>query len=495
MLIITSDLHLTDGTSGTTIKADAFEIFKWRLRNLAYAASCRMLGHDETYQPINEIHLLLLGDILDTIRTTRWLNDKVRPWDGPAHPDLASKVREITEAILSENRSLLQVFRNFKEHGVTIPIARDGRPETADEQNVKVRIHYVVGNHDWFYHCPGPEFDAIRATVIEGLGLANDPKEVFPFDTDESAAIRAICRSHHVFGRHGDKFDSSNYEPPTRDHSSLGDAVVIELVDRFAHLVETDLGPQAPRGLREIDNVRPLDMVPAWLDGVLRRSDPAAARRVRMIWNQVVEDFLRVPFVKQHHSSLKWGLRLTEGMSFSSLGRIVPWAKNVLTSLAGISPLLNKAMCSLGVGADVYMCALGEPSFADPEISYIVYGHTHRHEIVPLRTANTAAGKPKSAYLNAGTWRAVFDLARSRPKDADFFGYHVMTYLSFFKDDERKEREFETWSGSFESPMMRDETRLRKVQPIAQRPSQKAVEGKQSTADEQRYAVTSSKAS
>ena len=63
-------------------------------------------------------------------------------------------------------------------------------------------------------------------------------------------------------------------------------------------------------------------------------------------------------------------------------------------------------------------------------------------------------GKRKSAYLNSGTWRAVFDLACSRPQDADFFGYHVMTYLSFFKDDEREDCEFEAWSSSLEAPIV-----------------------------------------
>ncbi len=462
MLIIASDLHLTDGTSGTTIKADAFAIFKERLMDLAYAASCRMYGSPltgestETYKPIDEIHVLLLGDILDTIRSTKWLNGQVRPWDGPAHPEFAPKVKEITEAILDNNRELLQVFRDLKQFGVDIWAAVDGIPDHNKKQKVPVKIYYVCGNHDWPYHVPGAEFDAIRASVIDALGLANNAGEVFPYDTQESQLINDACRKHHVFGRHGDVFDSSNYDGPDRNHSSLGDAIVIELVDRFAYLVKDRLGDKTPKGLEEIDNVRPLELVPTWLDGVLRRSNPETASNVRMIWNEVANEFLSLSFVKQHHSSIKWGLLLTKGMSFSSLGRIVPWAKNVVTSLAAVSPALNKVLCKFGASSDIYPCALNEPAFRDSEISYIVYGHTHRQEIVPLRTETTLAGKPKSAYLNSGTWRAVFALARSRPKDAEFFGYHVMTYLSFYKDDERREREFETWSGSFESPMMRE---------------------------------------
>ena len=72
---------------------------------------------------------------------------------------------------------------------------------------------------------------------------------------------------------------------------------------------------------------------------------------------------------------------------------------------------------------------------------------------MPLRTGTLTAETQQDIYLNSGTWRAVYDFARSRPKDEEFFGYHVMTYLAFFKGDERKGKAFETWSGSLEFPM------------------------------------------
>ena len=62
-------------------------------------------------------------------------------------------------------------------------------------------------------------------------------------------------------------------------------------------------------------------------------------------------------------------------------------------------------------------------------------------------------GVEQIVYINSGTSRPVFDLARFRPKDEEFFGYHVMTYLAFFKEGERKGRFFETWSGSLKPPL------------------------------------------
>jgi len=227
MLVIMSDLHLTDGTSGTTIDADAFNIFRERLKDLAWAASDRSVSGKQIYEPVKEIHLLLLGDILDVIRSTQWLQNKVRPWDDPTSKEFISKVRGITDAILAHNQQGLGVFQNLGKSGVSIPA---NKLDTGETVMVPVFIYYTVGNHDWFYHLPGPEFDVIRGCIIQALGLANDPREVFPHDTQEANTIRKVCEEHHVFGRHGDIFDKTNYEPPDRNRSSLGDAVVIELV-------------------------------------------------------------------------------------------------------------------------------------------------------------------------------------------------------------------------------------------------------------------------
>ena len=473
MLVIVSDLHLTDGTSGTTIDADAFNIFRERLTDLAWAASTRRVNGEETYQPVKEIHLLLLGDILDVIRSTKWLQSEVRPWDDPKSNVFLDKVREITKAIIVNNQQARGVFQSLKNPGAEVPA---NRARIGTNLRVPVSIYYMAGNHDWFYHLPGKGFDQIRCELIETLGLANDPTEVFPHDLKESCAIRKVCAEHHVFARHGDVFDKNNYEPPNRDHSSLGDAVVIELVDRFPYVVEQRLGEKAAEGLKEIDNVRPADLIPKWVDGLLRRNpNSEEAKQVREIWNEVASDFLRVEFVRNHNSSLKWGLKLSEGMSFRNLGKIVPLGKNLLTSFGNVFPLFNKLLSRWGLSDGYYPYALGEPAFKDQNIHYIVYGHTHRQEIVPLRAGTLAAAAQQDVYLNSGTWRAVYDLARSRPKDEEFFGYHVMTYLAFFKGDERKGKAFETWSGSLESPMKASGVQLGAALPAKARAAQKVA--------------------
>lgn len=79
MLVIISDLHLTDGSSGQTIQEGAFRIFRERFRDLVYDASKRT---GDRYEPLKEVDLILLGDILDIIRSDRWCHadPSVRPW-------------------------------------------------------------------------------------------------------------------------------------------------------------------------------------------------------------------------------------------------------------------------------------------------------------------------------------------------------------------------------------------------------------------------------
>ena len=44
--------------------------------------------------------------------------------------------------------------------------------------------------------------------------------------------------------------------------------------------------------------------------------------------------------------------------------------------------------------------------------------------------------------------KEVHEMAQLHPAHQEFVGCHVMTYLAFFKDDERKGLGFESWSGS-----------------------------------------------
>ncbi len=451
MLVIISDLHLTDGTSGTTISRRAFKIFRERLREMAYEASWRA---DGAYKPIEQIDLLLLGDVLDVIRSSKWLDDSVRPWDNAQSSDFIHKVQEISSDILIKNEAALKILQGLTSDDnrlkITLPpVDEEGNaaeigfePEAEGRIPVEVKIHYMTGNHDWFYHLEGEGYNLIRKSVVEAMGLANDSKKPFAHNPAESRLISQVQKAHDVFARHGDIYDPFNYEG-NRDSSSLGDAIVIELLNRFPAEVRRQLGDQLPTecldGLNEIDNVRPLLLIPVWVDALLDntcKNQPDSAEKVKDIWNDLAKDFLKLEFVRNRDKwwnpldavdKLELGLKISNKFSFDKIADIIKWFTKK-----------QKA-----AGDTYHEFSLEEQAFKE-KISFIVYGHTHNSEVVPL---DTKTGKDQ-IYINSGTWRAVYEMAKSNTKNPKFVNYKVMTYLSFYKDGERGGRKFEVWSGS-----------------------------------------------
>ncbi len=444
MLVIVSDLHLTDGSSGETIRSGAFRVFRERLRDLAYDASWRA---EDRYEPISSPDVVLLGDICDVIRSASWCSapPEIRPWGSVEDPRFARMVSQITTDILKANADSLAVCRSLGDRRtITVPPATsDGKParvsrdpSAPERQPVQVNVHYLLGNHDWVYCLPGPAFDATRESIIAAFGLCNSPSRPFTHDASQDDAIRQCLRDHKVIARHGDVFDPLNFEG-RRPGSSLGDAIVIELLNRFSEEAIRQLGGQLPpacvSGLREIDNVRPLLDVPGWLNDLLGRlCTREQADEVKAIWNRIADAFLALPFVRRHNTVDCLGLRLA--LRFSTGASIA--------NLTGISGLLQR----MQLGKDEDYSAHATTELRD-DARFVVYGHTHGPEVVPLRAADPRA--PSRLYFNSGTWRAVH--TRVRDADQEFGGFHVMTYLAFFKGDERKGRAYESWTGTLES--------------------------------------------
>lgn len=305
----------------------------------------------------------------------------------------------------------------------------------------------MVGNHDWYYHLPGPTFEATRKEIIQSFGLSNPPGP-FPHQLHETNDLQNLLESYEVFAQHGDLYDPLNYRKEKgRDASSLGDAFVVEIINRFPLEVERRLKEALPPGtmeaLHELANVRPVLATPLWIGSQLQQNNirPAIQRQLKEVWDEVCREFIALPFIQDLDKpykldlvdALELAIRVTDRFSFKTIDDIVFWARRKFKS--------NEKTFARH--------ALKEDAFLNRSAKFVVYGHTHHHEIVPLDSYPGTQKATNQIYINSGTWHTYFDLAIHKPKEQKFVPYQVLTYLAFYKGDESGGRKFETWSGTF----------------------------------------------
>jgi UDP-2,3-diacylglucosamine pyrophosphatase LpxH len=526
MLVIISDLHLGDGTAADSIPASAFYLFAKRLRQDAHFASIS----DGKYKPIKNLDVILMGDILDPLHSTRWLfskmggdesytvnerrekkyppiteqgeTDYIRPWSDWKDPRFAAKLKEVTLAVLEHNQEGLQVFRDLAA-GKTISFdADDGKggrlADEAQKQPLQVNFYYMVGNHDWYYHLPGSEFDEIRKIIKDAMGLCNQPDYPFPYDlskdkpeshskyskwkTDinegnkDAEIISDLTQQYKVFARHGDYYDMFNFDIENgRDQATLGDAFTMEVCNRFpSQVLRTDLfkqdNPKSLQLLRQITNIRPALATSLWVTGQLKRlsqdityeqyqykegdlNDIKAFEReaekneamLKEVWDDLTDKFLNLEFVRNKD---KWGIDIVDKMQ-----AVIKLSKAISATQLDDLVYLVQSKNAASHDRSFAQFALKEPAFLDNSARYIVYGHTHHHETIPL---DYDEGQGPQVYFNSGTWHTYFDLARKNPKEKKFVPYKALTYVTFFKssednnpDVEHGEQNFETWSGAY----------------------------------------------
>jgi len=415
MLVFMSDVHLTDGSSGETIKPTAFRVFAENFRKLVDSVS-----------PLEEIRLVLLGDVFDIIRSTKWLSVSDRPWDDTG-PKQEAIVQQILNGILSNNKDSLTEFSKLREW--------------AKKRKIPFDITYVIGNHDWLIN----RYPACRKAAAAALGIAgSDPFPSQLFDP-----------GYKVFARHGDVYDDFNYMG-NRDASSIGDAIVIELLNKYPAQVMEGLGELVASGsvtqdeakrittqLKELDNIRPLPDAPSWVLMVANKTENEAARRlIEQAWDACVDAFFEVPFIKKQDTFL-WpdlvdflqiALQLSSHTSKKTLEKIVDLKEKWFPEDAA-------------GGYDQH--AFAEPRVRTGEASFVLYGHTHDYLIIPMDQTSLPDRKNQDKiYFNTGTWRKTWNKVRFDPANREFIGWHVLTYVAIFKPSENGDYNFEVWNAA-----------------------------------------------
>ncbi|BDG10388.1 hypothetical protein [Anaeromyxobacter paludicola] len=329
----------------------------------------------------------------------------MKPYHPPS-PEQAAVVLEAVEATIAAERRFFDALRGKVEDGT-------------------LEVHYLLGNHDRLLaHAP-----AARAAVRRALGLPGG---------EAALPTRMIFPEERVLAYHGHTVDAVCHEPD--GSAPLGDLLASELIVRFPVEIRRALQVEQA-SLDDIDDVRPVLAVPAWVRTLAEGEPRQVARVVARVWRDLIEEFLENPFVKDwmkaHHRPLKLDLAQRVKLLLALSARAKQRDEPRLTQLYY---LLFRLI-------DVRLAKAAVKELEKREhrgLSYVVNGHTHFAGMKPLGVVQGES----ACYFNTGTWRTLHQLgnvARGRPS---FLAYDAAAYLVFFGPGDPLGRRFEWWQGA-----------------------------------------------
>jgi UDP-2,3-diacylglucosamine pyrophosphatase LpxH len=394
MLVFVSDIHLTDSLKGPAVtRAEQFRRFWTRIAGA---------------QGDTPATMVFVGDLFDLVRSPRWLQGDTRPYHEPSRAQ-AKVVGRIVDAILAREKDFFDGIKKQVEAG-------------------RLQVKYLLGNHDRLLaHAPAARRRIWEALTGEDKGVTFPDELVFP--------------AHGVLAYHGNRTDFINHSAD--GGPTIGDAIGSELITRFPTEVKANLEGAHRDLLNElddIDDVRPIYAVPAWVRQLTRDKDQL--RVITKAWRGVVEDFLSNRYVRGWMKDNHRAYRIDAGKKLQlllelSCGRVM--AKTHDQRLTKLYRVFQHAF-------DGKMVEGAVKSLEDDHrgLRYVVNGHSHFPSMVPLGQIH----KERAAYFNTGTWRTVHQIAHHLGGRPTFLAYDAMTYLVFFPDGDKIGRDFEWWTGA-----------------------------------------------
>jgi UDP-2,3-diacylglucosamine pyrophosphatase LpxH len=392
MLIFVSDIHLTDSLHGAAVsKADTFERFWTRIQAARGARPAE---------------ICFVGDLFDLVRSPSWFESRARPYHESG--GVAEQVDAVVEATLAREAAFFTAIRTRVQAG-------------------ELAVHYLLGNHDRLLR------DAPRARRAIWNAFTGEDRDV-TFESERE------FRDHGVLAYHGHIGDVINASPG--GHATIGDAIGSELIVRFPRAVR-QLAGEGYRQLDDIDDVRPIYAVPAWVRR-LGAVDRELLRPVNDVWARLVEDFLSIPFVREwmraHHKTLG----LDAGKKLRLLLELSTKRVMAHTHDRRLTQIYKYFQHSF----DGRMARRAAEELSRRRgLRYVVNGHSHFSSMVPLGTVD---GAP-CAYFNTGTWRTVHQIGYDVGGRPSFLAFDAMCYLVFFPGDDPLRRDYEWWTGAMVS--------------------------------------------
>jgi|GEM_PF-481782 len=470
MLVTISDIHFVDGTAGEhNLPFSAFEsVFLSDILSLAEEKEAK------------EIIILLLGDVVDLIRSTKWLDldRKSRPWGAEGLRDIPSpregsgteqqclKImgqvppdslnRSTPPQSLDKDTILFknwETFKLFRDLGTYI------RNHT--QRDIPSRVIYVPGNHDRLCNL----YPAVRDELRKTLGLTVSP-ETIEGDPDGQWWFRSDFEeeAYGVYARHGHQYDVWNFgggNDLTRlGHLQVpvGDVLTTEFAVKIPWLLDSlrkkyRISKAVVEKTKDIDNVRPLSGVLEWIYYRMRQDDHGRVRKaLDEVFDRSIKELLKTDLIQQWRSPRT---HVDELVRLAG-SRWLRWIPGKLLDLLDGEDLLPLFMGMTGEPADPEKDLLLQAAYRENiwrenrSIRFVVYGHTH----TPLQRPLDAKENREIFYINTGTWRNGIHKTVGLDQSPDFVDLKQMTYTIFYREDEDERGKepntlsFDTWTGT-----------------------------------------------
>ena len=447
MCVVVSDLHFTDGTVG-------FQNLNERTWNSFYNT---ILQRCVTYH-INELVLVLDGDIVDMIRSGKWAEKGVYPWERERKECFSAVVKAIIKDIVEDKHaSFFEWLKSLEDN-----LRRDTKNWDRAAAFEKLKIVITVGNHDKELLCDN---EALTYFYEQGLGIRLsdideerrrllgtmygdetmflDPKTApyFPFyygdtgfrfftthgqwrDADNCARITGEGGADWSVadGWSIEKWQKSKFAPFF--NPCFGDTVAAGVLSTFIYKTKKQMkaqglnDPEIVSVLDELDLYRPTY---AAIERILELTAKNRKNRENLEIVQVIEDMLYQCLINW----MGWDFTLQSASQGLRIGLII--AKKLLeffkffghglqiTFIAGLVKLLESGSKNHDPTPPSFKEMKNFPGFL-PEYRHYgfqIHGEGHTHQ--PLQGEVRIPGEQHpSTYINFGTWRDQIVLREER---------------------------------------------------------------------------------
>ncbi|RZI43819.1 hypothetical protein EGT07_08625 [Herbaspirillum sp. HC18] len=443
LCVLISDIHCTDCTVGNQTASET----DWQLffEQMEFAVANPGDKVDAPEQRIDELLLILNGDIVDLIRTSKWAEAGVYPWNRD-HPQFGQIVLDIMRDIVAihaskrPDRSEQPYTGFFYWMRQSIAALRS--------RGIKVTIVPIVGNHDkelqvvpdarqmFYEECLGITAidisDSYRAWVAAQLGTSpGDMYPCLPFYLAD-AGLRLLAT-------HGQWRDQDNSRATARWNTSrgwqpqqwmqeqyrafsdpcFGDTVAAGMLSRFIWAMTRTIDKNMPGASRICNLLDEMDLYRPSVSSVVRLLSESRrmARRTpeaKGLHNQVLRCF-RESLVdwmahdetwKSAHGTTKVGLY---GLNFLSRFK---WYWLDITLMR----LMAKAQEPESDIKDETLLNLPafQPACRMLGLRLHVEGHTHVALQADLQFSQPRFGRNNYTYVNLGAWRDCILPKRNR---------------------------------------------------------------------------------